>query len=470
MTKDTEELDITILKELTLLYVEDDQALRKQMLEYLRMIFDCVYTAENGAKGIEAYRKFKPQLIVTDIKMPVMDGLEMTAQIKQESPDTPIIITTAFSETEYLIRAIEIGVDRYVRKPLEEDLLLEALYKCGLPLVQENSINLLQETLDKSLLNKLGHSTQMQALSKQILRVAATGFSVVLQGETGTGKSMAARLIHDLSPRADEPFIIVDVGSIPETLVERELFGHKKGAFTGADKDKAGLLETANRGTIFLDELENMSPQVQSKLLRAVDEKEICPIGGTQPMKIDVRIISASNTRLEEIREQGKFREDLYYRLCEFDIHIPPLRERSVDIPLLARRFITETVQQINRETVSLSEDAEEFLQKQQWPGNVRQVKNILRRAVLFCETTIITTTGITAVFNSEPKNENKTVETIPTSIPSSLALDDVEKWAVEQALLQAGGKRMKAASLLKIDYKRLIRKMGKYAIVAADE
>ena len=242
MKKHKKEIDLSVLKGLSILYVEDDDALRVKMLEFLQMIFDRVYPAENGKKGLEAFNMYSPDIIITDIKMPVMDGLEMANQVKQKNPDTPIIITTAFSEVDFLIRAIEIRVDRYVLKPIDEGIFLDAIHKCGLPLIQEHRIRNLNHTIRLTLLKRLGNSRQMQEVIKLIRQVAATDFSVVIQGETGVGKSLVAGIIHDLSNRAGKPFVTIDVGSIPETLVESELFGHKKGAFTGADKDKKGLL------------------------------------------------------------------------------------------------------------------------------------------------------------------------------------------------------------------------------------
>jgi DNA-binding NtrC family response regulator len=460
-----ENIDISVLKELSVLYVEDDDALRSGMLKFFRMIFDRVYSADNGKTGLEAFHKHSPGIVVTDIKMPIMDGLEMSREIKQQSPGTPIIITTAFSETDYLLKAIEIGVDRYVQKPVDQDLLTEALFKCGLPLIQEHRIENLDHTIHKSLEKQLGNSPVMKEVIKGMRQVAGTGFSVVLQGETGVGKSLVAGIIHDLSPRADFPFVTVDVGSIPELLVESELFGHKKGSFTGAIKDKKGLLETAGGGTVFLDELANMSLHVQSKFLRAVEERKVYPVGAVKPVDIDVRIVSAVNVDFKKIVAEKQFREDLYYRLNEFDIVIPALRDRPGDIPLLAQRFVTGAARELNKKIIEITPGAMELLEKHPWPGNVRQLKNIMRRAVLLCETNVITPGDIKKLL--KPVSGKGTMEEqggLPPHM-QSLALEDVEKWAILEALKQTGGKRMKATEILKIDYKRLTRKMEKYNI-----
>ena len=241
MMNNNEAVDLSVLGKLSVLYVEDDDALRAQMLEMLGMMFRQVYAGENGKQGLEVFIEYNPDLVVTDIRMPVMDGLEMAQQIKRRSPDTPIVITTAFSETDYMINAIEIGIDRYVRKPIDNDLFFNALYKSALPLSQRHRIESLSRTLKQSLQQRMGGSKHMQEVVNGIYKVAATDFSVVLQGETGVGKSMVAGIIHQLSNRSEKPFVIVDVGSIPENLIESELFGYKKGAFTGAVNDQIGF-------------------------------------------------------------------------------------------------------------------------------------------------------------------------------------------------------------------------------------
>ncbi len=460
-----EEIDLELLKDLSILYVEDDPALRERMLEFFRMIFTRVYPAEHGREGLDAFHRLSPDIVVTDIKMPVMDGLEMAAAIKEKSPESPVIVTTAFSETEYLVKAIEIGIDRYVQKPIDQDILIDALFKCGLPLIQGSRIEDLDNTIRHSLVKQLGNTRPMRELVNRVRQVAGTGFSVVLQGETGVGKSLVAGIIHDLSPRADNPFVTVDIGSIPETLVESELFGHKKGAFTGAAKDKRGFLEAASGGTVFFDDIQNMAPNVQSKLLRAVEEKKIYPLGSTRAVAIDFRIISATNIDFKKIVDDKQFREDLYYRLFEFDILIPPLRERTGDIPLLAQRFLSDAADELKKRAPEISGDAVKILESRQWPGNVRQLKNAIRRAVLLCDSDTLTAADLLKVIDTSHENGAKEVESSLPAGLASLALEDVEKWAIREALKQTGGKRMKAAQLLNIDYKRLTRKLEKYRI-----
>jgi DNA-binding NtrC family response regulator len=466
-----ETVDLSLLKPLTILYVEDDDALRGKMLEFLHMVFATVHAAENGKQGLEAFDKYAPDLVITDIKMPMMDGLEMARQVKRKRPDTPVIITTAFSETGYLIKAIEIGIDRYVQKPIDLDLLLEALYKCGLPLTQQRRIDTLSKALYLSLAQRLGSGKPMQTVIKRISQVAASDFSVVLQGETGVGKSMVAGIIHELSSRADKPFVTLDLGSIPETLVESELFGYKKGAFTGAVNNKIGFMESADGGTLFFDDIENLPLPVQAKLLRAVDEKKIYPVGSTTAVQVDVRLLSAANRDLRQAVQAGTFRQDLYYRLMEFDIHIPPLRERPGDIEWLACHFIADAAGELDKHIGGISEEAVELLQRHTWPGNVRELKNVIRRAVLLCEETEIAAAHLAPLIAYPAGTEAREAAaalSLPQGLPS-LALEEVEKWVIRQALKQTGGKRMKAARILGIDYKRFMRKIKKYGIKLND-
>jgi len=473
-----ENTDLSILESLSVLYAEDDKDLRTQLHEYLGMLFKKVYPAENGEIGWEIFCEYAPDIVLTDIKMPKMDGLEMSGKIKEASPATPIIIATAFSEVKYLIRAIEIGIDRFVQKPINEDLFLNALYRCALPLLQKDRIRRLEGAIHSTLVKRLGKSQKIKEVITQIQQVAATDFSVVLQGETGVGKSLAAGIIHELSSRANQPFITIDVGSMPETLVESELFGYKRGAFTGAIKDKKGLLQMANGGTVLLDELENITPHVQAKLLHAVEEKKIYPVGSTKPIHINIRIISATNMNFLTIVEEKKFREDLYYRLFEFEITIPPLRERPEDISLLAHRFFSEAACELKKKCMDISKEALIILENYKWPGNIRELKNVIRRAVLVCKCDRITDRDILKILkpsnkdfvgvnrDSGPLLHNQLSKESSKHLPTSLSLEEIEKWAIRQALLQSGGKRMKAAAILEIDYKRLVRKMKKYGIL----
>jgi transcriptional regulator with PAS, ATPase and Fis domain len=304
----------------------------------------------------------------------------------------------------------------------------------------------------------------MTRIIEQIRQVARTDFSVVLQGETGTGKSLVARTIHDLSERAKKPFVRVDMGVIPETLAESELFGYEKGAFTGAEKKKRGVFETAQGGTIFIDELENMPPYVQSKLLSAVEEKKIYPLGHTTPLPVEIRVIAATNKNIKQSVIEGNFREDLFFRLGEFLITIPPLRDRADDIPFLAERFLREASAELHKNVEALSEETMDLLIRYPWPGNIRELKNVIRRAVLLSEGGIITPEHIEFLIEDESKDQGAK-QLMPLKELSAMALMDVEKKAIKQALEHSQGNKTKAASLLQVDYKTLLTKIKQYNI-----
>lgn len=465
MTDNKEKPDLSILKDLTILYVEDDIDVHKSILEFLQMHFNRIYSAYNGQEGMELFQRRQPDIVLTDIRMPVMDGLEMSAKIRESGADTPIIIISAFYEVDLLMKAIEIGIDKYIRKPTDGTILLNAIYRSGLPVVQEKEIRSLNEKLLTSLEARISKSNVMKDIIKQIHKVAKSDFSIIIHGETGVGKSHIARIIHELSRRADKPFIKVDVGVIPETLIESELFGHTKGAFTGADANKKGFFEVANGGTLVLEDLENLTPFAQSKLLQAVENKEIFPVGSTSPVKVDIRIIGATNKNIFDEVKGNRFREDLFYRLCEFDIKIPPLRERLEDIPWLAGKFVSEVAAELDKSTIHISDEAMEILQKHPWKGNARELKNAIRRASLLCEDNRITGEEIQKILRLDKDDKFIRHPGDLSDYSLSHAVMDAEKFAVLRALKKTAGKKVKAASLLGIDYKTLISKMVKFDI-----
>lgn len=465
-------IDLFPLEEISVLYVEDDCDVHKQTLEFLGMHFRHVYSAFDGRQGLMLFQEKHPDVVLTDIRMPVMDGLDMAAKIKELQPNIPVIVITAYYEAEYLIKAIDIGIDKYVTKPTDGGKLLEAIYKCVLPLLQKKEIESLNAKIFTTLENRISKSPRMKESIHRLQKVANSDFSVIIYGETGVGKSYVARIIHDLSKRASQPFITIDIGAIPETLVESELFGHTRGAFTGADKAKKGFFEIANGGTLFLEDLENMTPYVQSKLLRAVEDKKIFPIGSTTPVDVNIRIIGATNKNIFDEVHDKKFREDLFYRMCEFDLHILPLRERPEDIPYLATKFVSEVSAELDKNIIDISKDAMTILKKHTWQGNVRELKNVMRRVVLLSESELIEKTDVLRVLNTNRSNhegnsnENETTNPTNTnelSLSSSVEL--AEKHAILKALEKTNRKKLKTAELLNIDYKTLVTKMEKYGI-----
>lgn len=459
-------IDISLLKDIRVLYVEDDSFLREQVEQFLKMRFPQVVSASNGKEGLDLYRQHRPDVIITDIRMPIMTGLEMARRIRELDSEIPILVLTAFTEVSFLMKAIEIGIDKFLQKPIEGDKILEAIFKCQLPRIQKREIDNLNQRLQVSMEAMLGRSPAIQKVIRQVQQVAASNFSVVLYGETGVGKTLVANTIHNLSPRADRPFVQVDIGAIPETLVESELFGHRKGAFTGADRNKAGYFETANRGTIFLDDLENLSPYVQTKLLRTVEDRKVIPLGSTTAIDLDVRIICASNRDLTREVKNKNFREDLYYRICEFAIFIPPLRERMEDIPPLACRFAQEAASELHKGIKGIEDEALTMLTALSWEGNVRELKNVIRKAVLICDRSRITIEDLQGVIT--PGGQPRALALEPAGdgcLPPAFPMEAVEKWAIEQTLKLARYKVTKAAAMLDIDYKTLMAKVRKFGI-----
>ncbi len=446
------------------LYVEDDEKLKEEVLKALKRRFKTVLTASNGAEGLKMFKQYSPDIVISDIKMPVMDGIEMAEKIKAINSSLPIIVTTAFSEIPYLLKSIKIGISRYIQKPLKIRDLIQGIEEVVLPKIQEHEITELKEELEGSYNFIFGNSAEMKMVYDEVKTVAATDFTILLQGETGVGKTFLARWIHEISRRSKGPFVSLDISTIPENLIESELFGHKKGAFTGAEKDKEGFFKKAAGGTIFIDELENIPLNIQSKLLRVIDENRIYPVGEAEPTNVDVRVICASNRDIHRLMMEEKFREDLFYRLNEFSLEIPPLRRRKQDIEHLGNIFLGEVSNELSKKIKGFTPDGLEFLKNSDWPGNVRELKNVVRRSALFASSPFIGKEEISGCVN--PSNSGKTTGRISTgTLVLSEVLESVEKETIENVLNITKWKRTKAAEILKIDYKTLVRKIEKYGL-----
>jgi DNA-binding NtrC family response regulator len=441
---------------ITVLYVEDEPEIRNTIRAVLEMRFARVFAAANGQEGVAVFSREAPDIVVSDIRMPVMDGLEMTKRIRDIAPDTPVIITTAFTETAYLQRAIELGVSAYVPKPLDCRQLFATIIRAATPILLRIELENVKQREQSSLALLLGESPAMKDVIQQAQRIAGTNYSIIIQGETGVGKSHLAALIHGLSQRRQHPFITVNLSSLPESLVESELFGHTKGAFTGAVAAKTGLFEEAHAGTLFLDDVDCAPAAVQTKILHVVEQKRFFPLGRTKSLEVDVRIIAASNRDLLLEAGKGRFREDLYYRLGDLVITLPPLRERGEDIVVLARKFLNEASLELNRVPPRLAPDIILFLSQYPWPGNVRELKSVMKRAALFAGEVI---TG------ADLKNVMKVLPQA-TSEDAAVRLQTLEELkleAVKQALAATGGKRMEAARLLDVEYRNFKRMLDKY-------
>lgn len=443
---------------LKILFVEDEPKLRERVCIVLKMHFEQVFSAGNGEEGLELFTRERPDVVVSDIMMPIMDGLAMTKRIRDIAPETPVIFCTAFTETSYLLQAIELGVSAYVRKPLDSRQLVKTINQAATPILQRIELESARQCEQDSLELLMGNSPVMRGVIKQAQRVAATNFSLLIQGETGAGKSHLALLIHGLSQRKHSPFFTVNLSSLPETLAESELFGHIKGAFSGAVSSKKGLFEEAHGGTLFLDDVDCASSAVQSKILHAVEQKRFYPVGGTKPVEVDTRIITASNRTLLDEVHKGNFREDLYYRLVDLVITVPPLRERGGDIPLLARAFLNDASQELNRITPRITPGAMLALSRHLWPGNIRELKSVMRRAALFAGETLDTEELVDILAVIQHK-------TTLNSSAGLCSLEEVKRQAIQQALAATGGKKMEAARLLGVDYSSFKRMLDKYKL-----
>ncbi len=371
----------------TILVVDDEPNYLIILAEILRDEGFEVFTAENGEKALEIVRTTDLDLVLTDMQMPVMGGMELLRQVKSINNNLPVIMLTAYGEVEKAVAAMRDGAFNYLTKPFKNDELIANIKKAveHYSLLREN-IRLRHEVKKRSsFAEMIGKNKQMQMLFSMIEKVAPTPASVLITGESGTGKELVARAIHNYSPRDKEPFISVNCAALPDSLLESELFGHEKGAFTGAIALRKGRFEMADRGTLFLDEIGEMALPLQAKLLRILQEKTFQRVGGTHEQKVDVRIVAATNKDLKEEVEAGRFREDLYYRLNVLHLHLPPLRERPDDIPLLVEHFVGKFARQLNKPDLKVSPAALRFLTTLSWEGNVRELENTIERASILC-------------------------------------------------------------------------------------
>jgi DNA-binding NtrC family response regulator len=435
------------------LVVDDDSSTRFTIGEFLSNSGFAPVEAQNGRVAIDIFKKEEPLLVLLDLAMPEMDGIECMRRLRDIDPTVPAIMVTGQRDVSCAVEAMKVGAYDYVVKPPDYERLMLTIKRAAEKAQLERTITTSFETL-------FGRSKAMKVIAQQVRQVAQSDFSVILQGETGTGKSFIARTIHDFSTRASGPFVKVDMGALPENLVESELFGYEKGAFTGAEKKKKGFFEVSHGGTILIDELQNASPYVQSRLLRVAEEKRLFPLGDTSPVEVDTRIISASNADLTQAMKEKKIREDLYYRLAEFTIDLPPLRDRVADIPFLALKFFREATEELRKGMREITDAAMDMLTGYTWPGNIRELKNVIRRAVLLCPGDTIKPEhiGLTAVASRE---ENIAL----SSFRLREVATDAEKNAIRQALSFTNGNRTKAAHLLEISHSSLLRKMSEYNI-----
>lgn len=437
-----------------ILVVDDDKGIRDILEIILAQEGYDVTSLEDGVKALAKCRKQKFDLIITDLKMPKMDGIEFLKAVREISPESLVILITAYASGESAVKAMQEGAYDYLEKDFDiEDLkrlVQNALEKKGLKKGEADFAKEIEDTA--SFRGMIGKSREMQKVYATVKKVSSTLANIMVLGESGTGKELVARAIHDSSPRAQQPFVVINCGGIPENLLESELFGYMKGSFTGAHSDKPGLFEVAHGGTIFLDEIAELPPLLQVKLLRAVQEKSFRRIGGTEDIKVDVRIISATNKNLEDKVKDGSFREDLYYRLNVIPLNIPPLRNRKDDIPLLTKHLINKYSLEFGKEIRNISSYAMELLMEYPFPGNIRELENIIERSIALETSNIILPENLVLHSNIPIAERTLAQFDIPDGgLDLNEEMAKIEKIFIEKALQKAGGSKKKTAELLRI-------------------
>ena len=438
-----------------ILVVDDEAPLREMLRKGLSELGRfTVEVAQNGLEAIEKLEKDVFDLVLTDLKMPEMDGIELLRTIKVTRPEIMVILMTAYGSIETAVEAIKNGANDYITKPIDFNELLIHITKAQKEslLIRENRLLRMEVRKKFEFSNIIGKSKKMQEVFSLIEKVAPSNSTVVIYGSSGTGKELVAKAIHYNSPRADKPFIPFNCSAIPETLVESELFGHTKGAFTGAVQAKRGLFEEANGGTLFLDEISTILLSVQVKLLRVLQEKEVMKVGSTERTKIDVRMIAATNEDLEASVKNGKFREDLFYRLHVFPIFLPDLKDRKDDIPLLAYHFLDLYTKENQKQIKGIPKEAMNILLEYHWPGNVRELENAIERAVIMADQDYLTPKDF-------PKNMTEGFwEIIKKGAKDRKSLDEIKAEYITEVLKETSGNKKIAAEILKVNPRTLYR------------
>jgi len=438
-----------------ILVVDDEAPVRDMIKKGLSQMGGYhVEVAKNGLEAIEKIEKDVFDLVLTDLKMPEMDGLELLKTLKGIRPEVMVILMTAYGSIETAVEAMRLGANDYITKPIDLNELLIHISKTQKEslLLRENRLLRTEVRKKFEFNNIIGKSKKMQEIFSLIEKVALGTSTVIIYGSSGTGKELVAKAIHYNSPRADRPFIPFNCGAIPETLVESELFGHTKGAFTGAIQAKKGLFEEANGGTLFLDEISTILPSVQVKLLRVLQEKELMRVGSTERIKIDVRMIAATNENLEENMKKGKFREDLFYRLHVFPIFLPDLKDRKEDIALLAYHFLDLYSKEAKKEIKGVSKEAMKLLLEYHWPGNVRELENTIERAVIMTDQDYLVPQDL-------PRDMTEGFsEMIKRGVKNRKSLEDIKSEYIREILKEVGGNKRIASEILMVNPRTLYR------------
>ena len=453
--------------DIKILVVDDEKEICNLLSRLLEREGCKVRVANNGFDALKLIKSELPEILFTDFKMPGMDGIELMTKAKGLDPDLPVILITAYADVPGAVNAIKKGAHDYLPKPFDHTEIARVLHRALAERKLKRQVKRLSGQLQEkiSLRQSMGPSEAIGRLISDVRLVAESDFTVVIQGETGSGKELVSQAIHNASCRSGSPFVAIDCGAIPETLLESELFGHEKGAFTGALFQKPGKFEMAKGGTLLLDEISNMPLNSQVALLRVLQEKKAFRVGGHKPYNVDIRLLAASNQPLENVVESGSFRQDLFYRLNEFSIRIPPLRERPGDIPYLAIRFLKITNSELEKDVKGFSDSVIDILLAYKWPGNVRQLRSTVRRAVLLADD-IITDKHLD--IDTAPVFKRSSSPKMTNILQGDFSYKDIlhqqivalEREMISQALTHTGGNKAKAARLLCIDYKTIHTKI----------
>ena len=459
------------MKSSKILIAEDDTANRENLMELLTICGYEVRAFADGVQALDAFIQDRYELIITDLKMPRMGGLELLKLVKKINPDCIAIIMTGYGTISSAVEAMKLGAFDYIIKPLNEDIVRLAVERAiSYVNIRDENVLLKHHLREKYDFGKLiGYSEVMRQLFETIEKVSATDSTVIIYGESGTGKELVAKAIHFNSARKNQNLVAVNCGAIPEELLESELFGHEKGAFTGAIRNRIGRFELAQGGTIFLDEIGDMSPALQVKLLRIIQEKQFERIGGVKTIDADVRVITATNQNLEAAVEDKKFREDLFYRINVIPIHIPPLRERKLDIPILANHFLAKFNQINNKAVKTITPEAMHLFMRYSWPGNVRELQNLMERMVVIKETGEVCVDDLPGKMHTVSEKQamqGAEISLTEEGVNFNEVVSNFEKELLLKALKKTGGVKNSAARLLKLNRTTLVEKLRRFNIL----
>jgi two-component system response regulator PilR (NtrC family) len=450
-----------------ILIVDDEQGMRQLLSLVFGRAGHQVRAAENGRRAVEMLRESPADLIISDVRMPDMGGIELLSAARELSPDVAVVMMTAFATVETAREAFKLGADDFIQKPFDVDELKLIVEKAlELRQLKQEIQDWRKTQSDRGRLDQIiGRSPRMQAVYQMIETVAVVQSTILITGESGTGKELVARAVHNLSPRRDKPFVSINCGAFTETLLESELFGYVRGAFTGATANRKGLFEAADKGTIFLDEIGEMSPAMQVKLLRVLQERKVRPVGGHEELSVDARVIAATNRDLPAMVKAGTFREDLFYRVSVIPIELPPLREKREDIPELVTHFAEKYCTQAGR-SLGISERAMELLERYSWPGNVRELEHTIERAVALERTDQIQPERLPEqITNYNPARVADALDLPDTGINLTAYLDQLEKTYLLESLRRTGGNQTRAAELLQLSVRSLRHLLDKHGI-----